>query len=298
MDLHQIEIFCAVIRLRSFSKAAETLYLTQPTVSGHIKNLELDLGVDLLDRLGKRVVPTEAGEILYRHGLKLLALRDSARQEIAAVSGNVAGSLKIGGSTIPGAYVLPSLIAAFRKDHPSASVQLVIDDTAKVTQAVLNSELAIGIIGAQTKDPHLETHAFLKDELVVAVSATHAWADRKTIAPQELKGEPFILREQGSGTRRIMEERLSRAGLSLTDLKTIAVMGSSDAVRQSVKAGLGISILSIRAITDDVQSGRLAALRLKGLPMERNFSVILLKSRTRSPLCRSFLDFLLNNGKH
>ena len=110
MDLHQIEIFCTLIRLRSFSKAAEVLYLTQPTVSGHIKNLETDLGVKLVDRLGRRAVPTEAGEVLFRHGLKLLSLRDQARQEIEGVSGRVSGQLKIGGSTIPGAYVLPSFI--------------------------------------------------------------------------------------------------------------------------------------------------------------------------------------------
>ncbi len=297
MDLHQIEIFCAVIKFRSFSKAAEAFYLTQPTVSGHIKNLEHELGVDLLDRVGKRAVPTEAGEILFRYGLKLIALRDNARQEIEAVTGKVSGRLKIGGSTIPGAYVLPPLIGSFRKNHPTVSIQLVINDTAKVTEAVLNSELAIGIVGARINDPHLETHAFLKDELVVAVSSKYSWARRKSIPVDALKEEPFILREQGSGTRRIMEERLAKAGLSLSDLNTVAVMGSSDAVRQSVKAGLGISILSIRAIADDIEAGRLVALRVKGVPLERNFSVILLKSRNRSPLCRAFLDFLLTTKK-
>lgn len=298
MDLHQIEIFCAVVRFRSFSKAAEALYITQPTVSGHIKNLEQELGVDLLDRVGKRAIPTEAGELLHRYGLKLIALRDNARQEIEAVTGRVAGRLKIGGSTIPGAYVLPSLIAAFRKDHPSAAIQLVIEDTAKVTDAVLNGELSIGIVGARVNEPHLETHAFLKDELVVALSTKHPWAAKKNLPLEALKDEPFILREQGSGTRRIMEERLAKAGLSLSDLNTVAVMGSSDAVRQSAKAGLGVSILSIRAIADDVRAGSLAALRIKGVPLERTFSVILLKSRNRSPLCRAFLDFLLTVKKN
>ena len=118
MDLHRIEIFCTLIKLRSFSRAAETLYLTQPTVSGHIKNLETDLGVKLLDRLGKGIVPTEAGEVLYCYGRKLLALRDHARQEIIAISGTVSGLLKIGGSTIPGAYVLPAMIGAFKKKYP------------------------------------------------------------------------------------------------------------------------------------------------------------------------------------
>ena len=283
-----------LIKLRSFSGAAEALHLTQPTVSGHIKNLESDLGVMLLDRLGKRVVPTEEGEILYRYGQKLLALRDHARQEIEAISGKMSGLLKIGGSTIPGAYILPALIGAFKKEHPSLSVQLMIDDTAKVTQAVKDGDLCIGVVGARVADGHLESHTFLTDELVVAVPAGHHWAHKKIIPVEALKTEPFIQREEGSGTRRIMEEHLEKAGFSLADLDTIAVVGSSDAVRQAVKAGLGVSILSIRALQDDVQTGRISAVRLKGLKLERSLSIILLKGKSRSLLCQGFLEFLMN----
>lgn len=293
MDLHQIEIFCTLIKLRSFSKAAEALYLTQPTVSGHIKNLEQELGVKLLDRLGKQIIPTEAGDVLFRHGQELLALRDRAQEEIAGLAGQVSGLLKIGGSTIPGAYILPSFIGAFKKQHPSAAIQLLIDDTAKITQAVLNNDLHLGVVGAPMIDSQLESHPFLRDELVIAVPATHAWAKKRTITPDVLRGAPFILRETGSGTRRVMEERLGKEGISIADLNTIAVMGSSDAVRQSIKGGLGISILSIRAIQDDIVAKRLAAVRLKGMPIERSFSVILRKGKSRSPLCRTFLDFLL-----
>jgi len=293
MDLHQIEIFCMLIKLRSFSGAAEALHLTQPTVSGHIKNLESDLGVMLLDRLGKRVVPTEEGELLYRYGQKLLALRDHARQEIEAISGKMSGLLKIGGSTIPGAYILPALIGAFKKEHPSLSVQLMIDDTAKVTQAVKDGDLCIGVVGARVADGHLESHTFLTDELVVAVPAGHHWAHKKIIPVEALKTEPFIQREEGSGTRRIMEDHLEKAGFSLADLNMVAVVGSSDAVRQAVKAGLGISILSIRALKDDIQAGRISAVRLKGLKLERSFSIILLKGKSRSLACQVFLDFLM-----
>lgn len=293
MDLHRIEIFCTLIKLSSFSKAAETLYLTQPTVSGHIKNLEAEFGVRLLDRLGKRVVPTDAGEVLYRYGQKLLALRDRARQEISGISGAVSGLLKIGGSTIPGAYVLPGLIGSFKKKFPSASIQLFIDDTAKVAGAVVNNDLHIGVVGARVSDPRLETRPFLKDELVIAVPAGHRWACKKAVHLGELTEEPFILRESGSGTRRIMEERIGKAGILLADLNTVAVVGSSDAVRQAVKAGLGISILSIRAILDDITAGRLSAVRLKGIQLERSFSIILLKGKSRAPLCHAFLDFLL-----
>jgi DNA-binding transcriptional LysR family regulator len=293
MDLHQIEIFCTLIKLRSFSRAAETLYLTQPTVSGHIKNLEIDLGVKLLDRLGKRVVPTEAGEVLYRHGQKLLALRDHARQEIAGVSGTISGLLKIGGSTIPGAYVLPAVIGAFKKKYPAVSIQLFIDDTAKVAEAVLDGALHLGVVGAPLSDSRLETRPFMNDELVIAVPAKHPWARKKTVSAGALRGEPFILREKGSGTRRIMEERLEKAGVAIADLDAIAVMGSSDAVRQAVKTGLGISILSIRALRDDIGAGRVSAVRIKGMQLERSFSIVLLKGKSHSPLCQGFLDFLL-----
>lgn len=293
MDLHQIDIFCTLIRLRSFSRTAEALYLTQPTVSGHIKNLETELGVKLVDRLGKRVVPTEEGEVLYRHGLKLLEQRDLARQEIERLSGKVSGELKIGGSTIPGAYILPALIGKFRKKNPTVSVQLIIEDTARITEAVLDGGLCIGVVGAKVQDPRIETHAYLKDELVIAVPAGHPWARKKSVPPQALATEPFILREQGSGTLRIMEERLEKAGHSLGELNVVARVGSSDAVRQAVKAGLGVSILSIRALRDDIEAGKLAAVRIAGVKMERSFSVILLKGRSRSPLCKEFLDFLL-----
>ena len=254
-------------------------------MSGHIKNLETDLGVKLLDRLGKRVVPTEAGEVLYRHGQKLLVLRDHARQEIEGLSGTVSGLLKIGGSTIPGAYVLPAVIGAFKKKYPSASIQLFIEDTAKMTESVLNGDLHVGVVGARVSDVRLETHPFLKDELVVAVPAKHPWARKRMVSAAALREEPFILREKGSGTRRIMEERLEKAGIAITDLNTIAVMGSSDAVRQAVKTGLGISILSIRALRDDIGAGRLAAVRLKGIQLERSFSIVLLKGKSHSPLC-------------
>jgi len=293
MDLHQIQIFCTVIKLRSFSKAAEELYLTQPTVSGHIKNLEQEIGVKLLDRLGKQVMPTEAGDVLFRHGQELLALRDRTEEEIASMTGQVRGLLKIGGSTIPGAYILPSIIGAFKKQHPSTTIQLLIDDTTKIAQAVLNGDLHLGVVGAPMTDPQLVSYPYLLDELVIAVPAMHAWAKKRIITPDALHGAPFILRESGSGTRRIMEERLGKAGISITDLNTIAVMGSSDAVRQSIKGGLGISILSIRAIHDDIVAKRLAAVRVKGVPIERSFSIILRKGKSRSPLCQTFFNSLL-----
>ncbi len=287
MDLHQIDIFCTLIRLRSFSRTAEALYLTQPTVSGHIKNLETELGVKLVDRLGKRIVPTEEGEILYRHGLKLLEQRDQAKQEIERLSGRMSGELKIGGSTIPGAYILPAIIGKFRKKHPSVSVRLAIEDTDRISEAVLNGELCIGVVGAKVSDPRIETHAYLRDELVLAVPAGHPWAQKKSVALSALAGEPFIIREQGSGTRRIMEERLEKAGFSLAGLNVAAVVGSSDAVRQAVKAGLGTSILSIRAPRPSSEKTSSAAARMARFASSRS------RSRSRTGFSMSESGFIL-----
>ena len=279
MDIHQIEIFCTLVKFRSFSRAAETLYLTQPTVSGHIKNLEMDLGIKLLDRIGKRVVPTEAGEVLFRSGQKLLALRDQIRVELKGLSGVVSGILRIGASTIPGSYILPAFIGAFKKKYPATSLHLEIADTASITEAVAKGDLHIGLVGARPFDSHLEIHPFLNDELVVVVHPKHPWAQGKSIPVIALAGEPFILREKGSGTRRIMEERLAKAGVLPTDLNSVVIAGSSDAVRQSVKAGLGVSILSIHALRDDIKAHSLAAVRIKGIPLERSFFIILLKGK-------------------
>lgn len=296
MDLHQIEIFCTLVRLRSFSRTAEALFLTQPTVSGHMKNLEDELGVRLLDRLGKRVVPTEAGEVLYRHGLRLLEDRDRAKQEIDALTGKISGVLSIGGSTIPGAYLLPPLISAFKRQHPEITVRMTISDTARITDAVLSGELCIGVVGARLDDSRLEVYPFQSDELVIAVPPRHPWARKRVVPLDDLRREPFILREQGSGTRTIMEARLEKEGLAPTDLQVAAVVGSSDAVRQTVKAGLGISILSSRALKDDIETGRISVLRISGVRIERHFYAVLLKGRSRSPLCRAFLDLILRKA--
>ncbi len=285
------------MKLRSFSRTAEALYLTQPTVSAHIKNLEAELGVKLLDRIGKRVIPTEAGETLFRSGQDLLALRDRIQEEIKSLSGSVAGILRIGASTIPGSYVLPVYISMFKKKYPDATLRLDIGDTASVTESVLANDVHIGFVGARPADPHLEAHPLFKDELVLAVAPQHPWARKGSMPVDALTGEPFVLREKGSGTRRIMEERLGKAGLALSGLNVVAVAGNNDAVRQSVKAGIGVSILSIHALRDDLEEGRIAAVRIKGVPLERHFYAVLLKGKSHSLLCREFLNILMRDSK-
>ncbi|MFH1624785.1 MAG: selenium metabolism-associated LysR family transcriptional regulator [Pseudomonadota bacterium] len=295
MDLRQLEIFCKVIELGSFSKAGEVTYLSQPTVSGHIKSLEDYLGVKLLDRMGREVIPTKAGEILYGYAKKILDLRGEAKQVLENFSGKMTGEISIGGSNIPGEYVIPNLLGKFKGSHPGISVRLKIGDTRDVIDEVLNNRIEMGVVGAKIQDKRLSYVEFIKDELLLIIPPYHPWGSRISIKPEELKDEPFIPRERGSGTRLTIERALHDVGINLNTLKVVAEMGSTEAIRQGIKAGVGISILSKRAVEDELKFGALRAIRIEGLKLIRNFYIVLRKGRTISPLVEAFIDFLRKN---
>ncbi|MFH1350100.1 MAG: selenium metabolism-associated LysR family transcriptional regulator [Pseudomonadota bacterium] len=297
-DLRQIEIFCKVVEMGSFSKAADAVFLAQASVSERIATLENMVGTKLLDRLGRQVVPTKAGELLYRHALLLLEMKRTVRLEMENFLGQKRGAIYLGGSTIPGEYILPQLIGRFHEQYPDISIILSIADTDEIETRVLDGNLELGVIGSKAVARNLLLDELWEDELVLAVPVQHRWAKRKWVTIPELSQEPFIAREMGSGTLKILEEYIQRGG-SITPeaLNVVARFGSSTAVKEGIKAGLGVSILSSRAINTEVQTGILIALRIKGLPMTRYFYLIRDKRRTISPLCRVLLDFLLSTSK-
>jgi DNA-binding transcriptional LysR family regulator len=295
MDFRQLEIFCKVLELRSFSKAGEAVYLTQPTISEHIKSLEEDLGTRLLDRMGKEVIPTKAGEIIYKYAKQLLELRVEAKQVLEKFSRKMVGEITIGGSNIPGEYVLPYLLGKFKESYPGISIYLRIGDTRDIIDGVLNNRIEIGIVGAKIQNTRLEYSEFIKDELVLAVPPAHPWASRTSIRPEELKDGAFIIRERGSGTRMTIENVLHKAGIGFNRLKIIAEMGSTEAVRQGIKAGIGVSILSKRAIEDELKYGTLQEKKIEGIRFVRSFYVVILKGKTKSPLVNTFFGFLLES---
>lgn len=295
MDLRRLEIFCKVVELGSFSKAGEAIYLTQPTISEHIKCLEEYLGTKLLDRMGSGVIPTKAGEILYRYAKKMLGLRSEAKQVLERFSGKMDGEITVGGSTIPGEYIIPSLLGEFRDSYPNISICLRVGDTKGIIDEVLDYTIEMGIVGAKIQDRRLQYHKFISDELVLIVPPSHRWGSRISIKPEELKGEPLIVRERGSGTRMTMQKTLHDVGIDLNNLKVISEMGSTEAVRQGIKAGVGVSILSKRAVEDELKFGVLRKIRIEGLKFSRNFYIVFHKARTRSPLIEIFFGFLKEN---
>jgi DNA-binding transcriptional LysR family regulator len=297
-DLRQLEIFCKVVELGSFSKAADAVFLAQASVSERIATLERSVGVKLLDRLGRQVIPTKAGELLYKHAILLLEMKRTARLEMENFLGLKKGEIQMGGSTIPGEYILPQVIGRFNKKYPLVSVILTIADTDEIESRVLEGQLELGIIGSKSTHKSLMSHELWKDELVLAVPAKHRWANKKAVSPSELLEEPFILREVGSGTLKIMENYLKDSDSGgIQSLQVVARLGTSTAVKEGIKAGLGVSILSSRAIDTEVKAGILKALKVKGLQMVRKFYLIRDKRRIASPLCQALFHFLLTKPK-
>jgi DNA-binding transcriptional LysR family regulator len=257
--------------------------------------LETHLNVRLFDRLGREVAPTRAGEILYNYARRMLNLKREASLTLERYRGKMSGDLELGGSTIPGQYILPSLIGRFKDNFADIFIKLVIADTMKITNMVLDGGLELGVVGAKMKNNKLQFEQLFDDELVLAVSPDHRWAKRSAIRLEELPQAPFIMREQGSGTRMAMLEILEQAGLESQKLKVVAEMGSTDAIRQAIKARVGVSILSRRAIADELQFDQLCHIPVKGLSLTRHFYLVTHKKRSRSPLGQAFVDYLIDN---
>src|SRR5215813_6922419 len=219
MDLRRLEIFAKVAELGSFSRAAEALFLTQPTISEHIRALEDELGVQLLDRLGRGATPTRAGELMLGYARRMLALSREARQALDQFQGRLSGQLVVGGSTIPGEYLLPSLLGQFKAKYPDISISLLIGDSRQVSAWVDDGRAEVGVVGARPSLRTLLSRELMPDELVVVLPAEHPWAGRKSVTLADLQREPLIVREQGSGSREALERALGEANVDLTALR-------------------------------------------------------------------------------
>jgi DNA-binding transcriptional LysR family regulator len=292
MDLRRLEIFAKVAELGSFSRAAEALFLTQPTVSEHVRALEDELGLPLLDRLGRGATPTRAGQLLLDYAKRLLALGREARQAMEHFQGRMLGELVIGGSTIPGEYVLPALVGRFKRKYPDISVCLLIGSSQQVSDWAEEGRVEVGVVGARAAARSLESTSLMSDELVVVVGRDHPWAGRADVSMEELRREPMIVRERGSGSRKAFEDALAKVGLGLDGFRVVGEMGSTQAVKQGVSAGVGVSIISRRAVEDECRVRRLASLYLQGLEVSRNFYLVTHRERSRAPLAQAFLEFL------
>ncbi len=292
MDLWQLHIFCKVIENKSFSRAAEIVHISQPTISSHIKELESHFGCQLIDRLPKEAIPTRAGRLLYTYARKLLSLREETEAAMAQHQGLLQGRLVVGGSTIPGTYLLPKVLGSFKSRYPRIMLSLIIEDTAAIIAGVLDGSLELGVVGAAAREKRLVQEELIEDEMRLVVSNRHPWAGSKRVSLNALLSEPFIIRERGSGTLKSIQEELVRVGRNANEFNVVAEMGSTEAIRQGIKNQIGVSILSILAVAEDLESGALKALKVEGLSLRRSFYLTRNRQRSLSPLAAAFIGFL------
>jgi DNA-binding transcriptional LysR family regulator len=294
-DFRKIEAFCRVYEQKSFSKAGELLFLSQPTISAHVRALENDLGVKLLERLGRTVLPSPAGVILYKHSVMALGELEAARNEISGLLGEVAGEVVLGASTIPAGFILPGIVTSFIRQYPKAFLNLAVKDSRAVIRAVLNCEVMLGVTGSVEKHPDLEFTHLLDDEIIIVCSPKlHLYsAGSGAFSLEDLAGWPWIFRNEGSGTRKSFEEGVSGAGYAIRNFKVELKVDSAQAAVQYALAGLGVTFASRLVVAGMLKSGELVEIAIAGLSLPRAFYAVQNLRRGFFPVVASFLSHLI-----
>jgi DNA-binding transcriptional LysR family regulator len=293
MHYDALRTFVAVVEEKNFTRAGEKLRLSQPSVSLHIKHLEHEFQAKLIDRSPKHLYVTHAGEILYERAKQMLNLYEKAKEDIYAHQHRVTGKLHIGASFTIGEYVLPVLLADFRRRYPHVEVEVTIGNTKRIVEAVKLLQMDIGLIEGQTSDRELRIVPFMKDEMVLVAPTEHPLAGRGPITPDALHDEIWVVREEGSGTRVYSEHVIRTHGLSV---KKKITLSSNQAVKEAVAAGLGITLLSRWVVKKPLQHGEIAELPLEGDSFLRRLSYIYPAHAERTKLVEVFLEEIVRDG--
>jgi DNA-binding transcriptional LysR family regulator len=293
LDLHKLEIFYWVAELKSFSQAAELLSLRQPTVSAHVQELEKLVGGKLLYRIRGRVSLTPLGQLLVERAKNLLAFK---RETVAAVElfhGTLSGELWVGGSNVPGEYLLPQKLGAFTEKYPAIRPILRIGDSAGIIDDLLDGKVELGFVGFKAEDARLAFEKIWDDEMILVVPKDHAWTRRKSVRLADLRTEKFISRERGSGTLDSLRRLLSKNKQSSNELLNISMeLGSTEAIKEAILAGYGMSILSRISIRHELAAGNLVEIPIRGLAMQREFYQVYHARRPLHPIAQAFREFL------
>lgn len=293
LTLRQLQCFSAVARNLSYTKAAEELHLTQPAVSMQIRQLELQAGLALTEQFGKQVHLTEAGREVYRYARSILQQVDEMDDVLDKLKGFAGGRLKIAAISSAN-YFAPKLLGTFHQRYPDVSVSMDVTNQKAVLRRVIDNEVDMAIMGQPPKDSHVEAIAFMENPLVIVAPPDHRLAARKRIALKELEEEVFLTREPGSGTRGAMERFFRQEKLKLT---TGMGMGSLSSIKQGVQAGLGLALLPRDSVRVELMLERLVELKIKGLPIQRYWYVVLHKGKRLSLAAEEFKLLLINEAE-
>jgi DNA-binding transcriptional LysR family regulator len=293
LTIQQLEALIHLVDERSFSRAAKKMHLTQPSLTKHIRNIEEALGSKVVNRSSRSLALTPEGKILCDYARRIVKLRDEAREQVLRLRDIETGDIRIAASTIPATYILPYAIGGFRKKFPEIRTTVRTADSTDVIEMVLGNGAEIGFIGKKPSGGRLSSEALWKDRLVLAVPFGHPWAKRRSARLAEISRQPFVIREKGSGTRETLESCLRESGIpGPPHLNIVAELGSSEAVKESILAGLGLSVISAHAIRRELKSGLLAALSIDECAIERSFYLIYRRQFDLMNHHKRFLEFI------
>ncbi len=290
MTFDQLRTFVTVARVKSFSRAADALNLTQPAVSTQIALLEKEYRVVLFHRTTKGIGLTQAGEILLAAANEILRVVEAMRQSFDALQGLRRGKVNLGASLIVGIYVLPRILGQFKLKHPEIEINLQVEHAPKIVEQLVANNIELGFIGEGNpiKHPHIATTPFLNDEFLVIMSKNHPWSKLKAIPAADLATQPFIASHKESATRQAIERQFAAAGVRLN---VVMEMENIEMIKKAVEANLGISIMSRFAIQQEIETGRLNALRIAKTPLQRQLYLVWRKDRRLSKAAEAFLSF-------
>ncbi|MBO8167850.1 MAG: LysR family transcriptional regulator [Thermoanaerobacteraceae bacterium] len=301
MNISQFELLCEVARVKSFSKAAKLLHLSQPAVSSQIHSIENYYGAKLFERSTSGVTLTPIGETVYKYAKEILKLHDKLEKEIDASLQSENQKLVIGASTTIGNYAIPCTIWTFKEKYPLAQIKLEVKNTKTILNMLDNDEIDLALLEEPLPEKHdnFKKHPVSNDELLVIAPPKKPWVDKTTITLAELKKAPLIIREQGSGIRCMFEKVLSALNLNLlTDFNVVTEMGSIEAIKSTVEAGLGVSICSSLAIRKEIRSGVIHPLRIEDAEFQVNYLIVYKDKKNLNSTAKRFIRFLAGPGKN
>ncbi|MFZ0734149.1 MAG: LysR substrate-binding domain-containing protein [Candidatus Sulfotelmatobacter sp.] len=294
LENFRLKVFRAVAEHLNFRKAAEHLFLTQPAVTLQIKALENDLGVRLFDRAANRVALTSQGEILLRYADRMAKLAAEAEQNLGSPDGQFSGELSLGVSTTIAQYVLPRLIGAFLDEHPRVQLSLQSGNTEQVVHSLLNDKVSIGLIEGPARRGGIRTEPFMRDELIPITPANSEFTH---LSHQQFLDSNLLMREQGSGSRRVVESALAKAGFKFKLFKSVMNLDSTESIKSAVEAGLGIGFVSRWAVLKELELGVLKVASIRGITIARHFSLVTRTGPELTGLPEAFRHFALVRGK-
>ncbi|AEG31922.1 LysR family transcriptional regulator [Thiomicrospira cyclica] len=292
----RLQVFHTVAKVMSFTKAAETLHMTQPAVTFQVKQLEDFFNTRLFDRTHNKITLTEAGRIVYDYSENILELYDKMNSEVRDLTGEVSGSLVIGASTTIAEYMLPFLLGAFKEQFPDVTIRLQVGNTDAVVSMVENNMIDLGLVEAPVNNKNLDVEVCRIDEMQMICSVNHPLAKREKVSVEDFRKYPFIVREEGSGSRAVIDNYIREQGLSLSDMNIVMELGAPESVKMAAEADVGLAIVSRSTLMKELKLGTIKAIPLDP-PLTRPFSHVRQKQKFRHRAVGELLDFAIDYCK-